>query len=153
MKINTRTVKEAGQIAVTSEVLPQEIDANPPFGVVYPQPFQCRVTASALDKDVLIQGQVEGQVQLTCSRCLEEYSQAIGENFDMTVGIDEGNVELSGEISQAVVLVLPMKPLCQDQCRGLCPHCGQNLNITICQCKPQTTHSGFETLKNMNFTR
>ena len=33
-------------------------------------------------------------------------------------------------------LALPMKPLCRDACKGLCPHCGTNLNASSCDCAP-----------------
>ncbi len=150
MKINTRTVKEAGQITIVSRISPQEIDSNPPYGVSYLELFQCRVFAAAFENEVLIQGQVEGRANFTCSRCLNEYPQAIAADYEVTADTQQGDVDLSKEISQAVILALPMKPLCKDKCLGLCPHCGQNLNINSCRCKPDAVHSFPKILKNLN---
>jgi uncharacterized protein len=152
MKINTRTVKEAGQLTVTKEISPEEIDSNPPYGVAYPKPFQCQVNAMAAGTEIVVQGQATGQAQLTCSRCLEEYPQSISVGFETTAGIEQGDVELSGEIAQAVVLALPMKPLCRDQCKGLCPHCGQNLNQGGCSCKPDPIHPDLRTIYGQSKT-
>ena len=154
MKINTRTVKELGQLTIRADISPQEIDSNPPFGVSYPKPFSCLVQADALDKkEVLIQGQLQGQTRLTCSRCLEEFDQTLSVPFELVAPLNEGELDLSGEVTQAVVLALPMKPLCRDRCKGLCPRCGQNLNNASCGCKPEVVHPGLETFKNLKITR
>jgi uncharacterized protein len=149
MKINTHTVKEVGQLSLTEEISPQKIDSNPPSGVVYPRAFKCDVDATLADNEILLQGRLAGQAMLTCSRCLEEYPQNIQVEFETVAKPEDGDVDLSGEISQAVVLSLPMKPLCREQCRGLCPHCGQNLNEANCRCKPEPIHPGLAPLKNL----
>jgi uncharacterized metal-binding protein YceD (DUF177 family) len=45
-------------------------------------------------------------------------------------------IDLSTEIADALRLCLPMKPLCQTGCKGLCSHCGANLNHKTCDCQP-----------------
>lgn len=149
MKVNTHSVKDAGQLSLSEEISPQKIDSNPPFGVVYPQTFRCDIEAMVADSEILIQGRLTGQGRLTCSRCLEEYPMTIGAEFETIAKPDEGDVDLSSEISQAVVLAMPMKPLCREQCKGLCPHCGQNLNTANCQCKPEPAHPGLAPLRNL----
>jgi len=151
MKINTRAVKEAGEIVVSEVILSHQIDPNPPFGVAYPNPFNCEVKASIVDEQVLIRADLNGHALLTCSRCLEQFPYGLKANFEVIVGVEQGDIELSSEITQALVLVLPMKPLCQENCRGLCAHCGQNLNAKECPCKPEIVHPALEALKKLKF--
>jgi uncharacterized protein len=47
----------------------------------------------------------------------------------------DGEIDLWPAIRQEIILTIPMKILCRDKCKGLCPKCGQNLNIKICKCK------------------
>ena len=151
MKINTRAVKEAGELLIRESISSQQVDPNPPFGVAYHHPFQCEIKASVVDDQILIRGEVKGEATLACSRCLDEFSQVLNANFEMMAGVQQGDVELSDEVSQAIVLVLPMKPLCQERCRGLCAQCGQNLNTRLCPCKPEMAHPALESLKKLKF--
>lgn len=95
-------------------------------------------------------------IELDCARCLEPVRYDIDRDFDLLYrpqGVDAGHEELSvtdaeAEISyysgdgllledvlrEQVLLSLPLKALCQDQCKGLCPQCGKNLNQETCSC-------------------
>jgi uncharacterized protein len=50
---------------------------------------------------------------------------------------EEGIVDLASVVHDEVFLELPMTPLCKDDCAGLCPKCGQNLNEARCKCQPE----------------
>ncbi|MBP7461217.1 MAG: DUF177 domain-containing protein [Candidatus Delongbacteria bacterium] len=96
---------------------------------------------------------LEGTVQIRCSRCLENYEYTLrdemikvyqfnahvrdneesGEFIAMPLGTTE--IDLSEDIRDMVILSMPMKPLCLESCRGLCPTCGINLNRERCQCQ------------------
>ena len=149
MKINTRQVKEAGTLTANVQIPPQKIDSNPPFGLAYPEPFELSLTATAIEEDVVIRGSLRWRARLTCSRCLEEYLETITAGFEVSAGIEQGDVDLTSEMSQAAVLAIPMKPLCRHACLGLCPHCGQNMNAGRCSCKPSVPHPSWEALKNL----
>jgi DUF177 domain-containing protein len=104
-------------------------------------------------------GRLDATAHVPCSRCLEPYPMQVGRDFDVAyvptlrgAGADEmdlqisredldvayldedGNLDLSGLAAEQVYLTLPMKPLCADDCRGLCPGCGCNLNTESCHC-------------------
>ena len=101
-------------------------------------------------------GRVEGVLTLTCGRCLEEMTPPVDLPFDLLYfphkdNVGEGEVEVEDDdltvayyrddeidLGQLVVeqflLALPMKPLCRESCRGLCPECGTNLNTATCSC-------------------
>lgn len=61
-----------------------------------------------------------------------------GEN-DEIIGIRDGVLELDPLVLQSILLALPMKHLCSEDCRGLCPVCGKNLNEGDCGCPKDTT--------------
>lgn len=100
---------------------------------------------------IYVQGKITGKADLICSLCLKNFSlhlqTAFAENFyregeDLPGDIEDpvrtycgDQIDLSGNIREALQLVLPMKPVCSSDCRGLCPHCGCDRNIRQCSCK------------------
>ena len=95
-------------------------------------------------------------VALQCSRCLEPFEQVVNvqieeafiptvdlasgvpiqrDDADAAVLIDEHHVlDLSEILRQSILLALPLTPVCSPDCKGLCPHCGANLNHETCTC-------------------
>ncbi len=122
-------------------------------------------------RGVLVRGELRAELELTCSRCLsafhfplnisfeEEYIQTIDVNSGLLLGpsgepgaftIDEHHVvDLSEAVRQYALLVMPMKPLCRQECAGLCPECGRNLNLGPCGCSVQTVDSRWSKLMNL----
>jgi uncharacterized protein len=107
-------------------------------------------------QDIRFVGSFSGTFELACSRCLEAVKAKVGEDFDLLyrplmsgkqgdeisineaeteIGFFKGNgLELEDVIKEQVLLSLPVKPLCKEACKGLCPQCGQNLNTGKCDC-------------------
>jgi uncharacterized protein len=114
------------------------------------------VELTRTNRGILARGSLDTVVKIDCSRCLCEYEcplhMKIEEEFfpltDIFTGaplsppeepdvftIDEQHIlDLTEAIRQSVLLALPMKPLCREDCEGLCPQCGQNLNENVCSC-------------------
>jgi len=112
------------------------------------------------DKDKFrLVGSVRTELELSCSRCLEPYRFPIDAAFDqrylplsaqgdteMEHEIEENDLEtsyysndqidLNELIREQFYLALPMKPLCGENCKGLCGQCGTNLNVATCDCAP-----------------
>jgi len=109
------------------------------------------------DKDRFrLEGTVRTTLELPCSRCLEPFRLPIDAAFDLrylpasamatdeeraisdedleTSYYREDQIDLNELMREQFYLALPMKPLCQDGCRGLCPQCGTNLNLGTCGC-------------------
>jgi len=108
--------------------------------------------------DVFVHGVVGATVPQTCSRCLEPFRLPVAERFDLRYlpvseassdaerEVDDEDLETSYYENDAIdlnellreqfYLVLPMKPLCKEDCRGLCAQCGTNLNTGTCDCAP-----------------
>lgn len=106
-----------------------------------------------------VTGRVETRLQLECGRCLESFAIPIDSPFelryvpeivpaaegeerevtedDLTTSFYKGDsIDLGELMHEQFVLALPMKPLCSDACKGLCVHCGTNLNKATCACAP-----------------
>ncbi len=118
------------------------------------------VTMLRTNRGILVTGRLETDIQFTCSRCLSQCGQPltleIEEEFFPTIDVltgaaasvpedepgaftvDQNNVlDLTEAIRQYALLAVPMKPLCREDCQGLCPTCGTNLNVKSCDCPPQ----------------
>ena len=111
------------------------------------------------DRGILAKGILHTEVEVTCSRCLSLFGCPLDLNveeeyfptIDVVSGastplpdepgcftIDEHHVlDLAEAIRQYALLAIPMKPLCREDCAGLCPSCGHNLNQGPCDCSPQ----------------
>lgn len=122
------------------------------------------------DKDRFrLVGTARATLRLACSRCLEPYSVPAECRFDLrylpqaaNAGEEEQEVaeddlttafyrddviDLADLVREQLYLVLPMKPLCQPDCRGLCPQCGTNLNRETCGCEPRWVDPRLEALR------
>jgi uncharacterized metal-binding protein YceD (DUF177 family) len=110
---------------------------------------------------VHVRGRLEGSTEVECSRCLDRYPIALSQQLDLFFlpqakgepEAQEEDVELSdrdvvvgyyagdqldlGEVvREQVLLAVPLKPLCREDCLGLCPRCGKNRNAGSCGCPP-----------------
>ncbi len=112
-------------------------------------------------------GRLEAEVTLECARCLEPIKQKLADGTDFialphesgpaVVKDDEDRVYYDAELKadlweivrQTVILAVSMKPLCQEDCRGLCPQCGTNLNEKRCKCEARVVDARLEPLKKL----
>ncbi|MBS1818693.1 MAG: DUF177 domain-containing protein [Acidobacteria bacterium] len=109
------------------------------------------------DKDKFhLVGRVTTTLEVPCSRCLETFTIPVDAPFDLryqpntdqpvagereiadddidTAYYENDEIDLGQLMQEQFYLALPMKPLCTDDCKGLCPHCGTNLNKAACDC-------------------
>ena len=135
-----------------------------PEALASPEPDTFRVAAPVSlafdifkDKDQFrLAGRVQATLELTCSRCLDPFTWPVDATFDLryqphtqntgegereveeddltTAFYDNEEIDLGQLMREQFYLSLPMKPLCTDACRGLCPTCGINLNRETCTC-------------------
>lgn len=110
------------------------------------------------DKDQFhVVGRVQTTLELPCSRCLEPFRWPVDSSFNLryqphtqnsgegelaideddltTAFYDNDTIDLGQLMREQFYLALPMKPLCREECVGLCPNCGTNLNREACDCK------------------
>lgn len=88
------------------------------------------------DDDLLVSVEAESELAVTCARCLQTSRRPYHGAFELGIDIQRRlRVDVTDDIRQEVVLSYPMTFLCREDCRGLCPACGQNLNEGPCQCE------------------
>ncbi len=137
-------------------------------------PITARVELNRSGKNVFIKGELAGKLKSLCSRCLKSFNYNLGADFQGSLTplpqrFEKEEIELSGEdvelsfyqggeidlkevISEQLVLAVPLTPLCQEECKGLCPQCGTDLNEGECNCQMETL-SGFAVLKNFKLKK
>ena len=116
-------------------------------------------------------GNVKTTLELPCSRCLEPYTLPIDQRFDLryqphaqntgegereieeddltTAFYENDEIDLGQLMREQFYLALPMKPLCREDCQGLCPVCGTNLNTGTCTCKREWDDPRLAALKKL----
>ncbi|MFA6028864.1 MAG: DUF177 domain-containing protein [Elusimicrobiota bacterium] len=109
--------------------------------------LRLEVELSLGGEDVLLEVRARGAWILTCSRCLCEHRLDYDCAIEETYPLKEGELDVADDVRQAVLLEVPPRSLCREDCRGLCPQCGQNLNAAPCACRVETP-SPFAALKN-----
>ena len=133
----------------------------------FKDPIKYDVSITNTGDAFLITGTAEAKAVTSCSRCLEDVEVVMKANIDAYYLIDapetaeeneinefeilpsDHNIDL-GEIIKATLIVdAPSKPLCKDDCKGLCSKCGKNLNKGSCDCKNEPDESNpFSVLKD-----
>ena len=132
-------------------------------------PLEINATAEILGQGIRIRGRLSTRLAACCDRCLSSVEIPVDRTFDlfyrplqsvakeeeieipedeMEVGFYSGDgIELADVATEQVILSVPMKVICRDECRGLCPVCGENRNLRVCDCAPPQEDSPFASLK------
>ena len=134
-------------------------------------PLESEAKIRKVGRSVLIEGKVQTTLRLQCVRCLKEFSYLLSTTFELTLhplkeapameetelGSEEmeasffegGEIHLSEIACEQIFLEIPYQPLCQEGCKGLCPSCGQDLNLSACGCVKEELTSSFSVLKKL----
>lgn len=145
---------------------PQDED----YRVVAPVELSMDV-AKAGGETFRVTGRVQARLELACSRCLEPFEVPVDAPFELrylpqgrntgegereieeddltTAYYRDGALDVIDLMREQFQLALPMKPLCSEACRGLCPDCGANLNRTTCGCAPRWEDPRLAPLKGL----
>lgn len=84
---------------------------------------------------VFVRVEAEGQRTMICGRCLENTSDRYDGQFDLGYSVKGQFVlDITDDIRQEILLSYPVRFLCKEDCLGLCPRCGKNLNTGPCDC-------------------
>lgn len=132
---------------------------------------QCTLKRKGENKAEL-QGQLAAILRLDCDRCLVTYELKVNTALQLlfeveteaswrlkdleykipdldTIVLDEPVIDLDDVIRQQLLLALPMKKLCSENCRGICARCGSNLNQVVCGCDGEQQESPFVILAQL----
>ena len=101
-------------------------------------PVSCDLYAQVVDEILIVRGTLSVPVEARCARCTQIFSTTVADSgflrdFPGIQGTEE--VDVTEDIREAIMLSLPRFPLCDEDCKGLCPHCGKDLNGGPCGCR------------------
>ncbi len=133
-----------------------------------PDRIDVACTVRRMKENVFIEGTVATTVEAPCGRCLEMTRQPVNASFKYTFTpppaqpkeeweltaedldfayYEEDSIDLDALIFEQVMLHMPIKPLCAESCKGLCPRCGIDLNRASCLCQAETFDERLAALK------
>jgi uncharacterized protein len=125
------------------------------------------------EHQVRVRGKIRARAEVDCDRCLTPISVPVETAFDVTyvpateyateetaelheedmnLSVFDGEaIELDDLVREQVLLALPTRALCRDECQGLCPTCGINKNRDACACESKETDPRWTALKDLRF--
>ncbi len=131
---------------------------------------ECRLLRTR--RSILVSCQLDTEVELSCNRCLGKFLQPLKIKFEeeffptldalsgaplpepeesSAFTIDEHHtLDLTEAMRQYILMAIPMKALCKQDCAGLCPTCGKNLNEGPCNCPKQNTDPRWSKLAELD---
>ncbi|GAB6098486.1 DUF177 domain-containing protein [Halanaerocella petrolearia] len=138
MKIDISSIKDT--LGATMDVERSiELESRKIQGreVIFTEPCELDLMVINSDDKYVISGPGKVVTQLPCSRCLEEVIETL--EFQVTEEIPKEEIEhdeidLTDTLGEYIRLSLPMQSLCDEDCQGLCPNCGTDLNEDDCDC-------------------
>jgi len=138
-----------------------EIEVSDPFMGNY----KTKVGLSKFDSQIILDAKTDIAADLICDRCTKEFHSIITSNYRMIylftqkvehfendkmdvvyLHPETDKIDLTEDVRDYVLLAVPMKKLCSENCKGLCPKCGLNLNDGPCQCKEEKIDPRWEPL-------
>jgi uncharacterized protein len=124
--------------------------------IAFESPIEYELTVSKVESTVRVEGPVTCTMRLVCDRCLETFPFPVSAHLDielapvadrpklpeleltggqMDVYYFEGDeLDLEPYVYEEVMLTIPIKALCTEACKGICPACGKNQNLESCEC-------------------
>ena len=174
MLLDLRGVR-GGSEEVTRQYRPDAFPrTDEDFRIAEPVDLAIRITKDA--QKVRLTGRLRTSLEVNCSRCLEPFRVPVDADLDQ-IFLPEGasvvsasdddedddgteadagvsfykdeTIDLGELMRDEFYLALPMKPLCQDDCKGLCPVCGVNRNRETCSCKAEWVDPRMESLRTL----
>jgi len=135
MKIYVDKIPEGG-LELSEKIEPGLLSLDEQTVISFINPIDAKANVTKTDAEIFVDVLLESPVEYTCAKCLSKFEGVFKKKFNMVLEVRPAEiVELNDEIRQEIILEYPMKITCKPECKGLCPNCGQNLNIGECDCK------------------
>lgn len=178
MKIKVENIKEKPVIISAEEPVsdyPALTNVNGTGECDFLAPVKVDLTAIREYDHIRVDGHVETSVRLRCSRCLDAFEKDLASTFTLFYDEDSGAplgeeaelreeelatihyegdyIDFTSEIAEQLIMEIPYKPLCKEECKGLCGTCGANLNDQDCGCGIEGTGFKFGALKDFKLNK
>jgi uncharacterized protein len=135
------------------------------LGAQFAEPVQVDIEVVFTGQTYVGTGKVKSKLVLACSRCLEPSVIQVAEELGITMidagsrkpeefkddvlVVDQGEADIEPAVIEAIFAVIPLSPLCNSECQGLCPGCGVNKNVEACRCSEENIDPRWEALKKL----
>ena len=162
----TRDVKVVA-LTVAAEAIELEID-----GATLKRDIEFEGSTERIAEKAHLRGRISTETEVECTRCLEPVTKSLeiefddifvdpadepvademavaGADLDESIAID-GKIDVAEVIREQIILALPEQTFCRADCKGLCPKCGENLNLIDCNCTESEIDPRWAALKNLN---
>jgi len=135
MKICVDKIPEGG-LELSEKIEPGLLSLDEQTVVNFIKPIDVKAHVIKAGAEIFVDVLLETSAEYTCAKCLSKFEDIFRKRFDIVREVRSAEiVELDDEIRQEIILDYPMKIICKAECKGLCPNCGQNLNVGDCDCK------------------
>jgi uncharacterized protein len=137
------------------------------LGPEFRQPVAVSASVEKIGNQVFLSASLEARCTFTCDRCLTEFERVLEPRYRMIYVFEEAEadrfdpsevhvispaltaIDIADDVRQTLHLSVPLKLLCSETCKGLCPHCGTNWNLASCSCHDERTDQRWEALKKL----
>jgi uncharacterized protein len=124
-------------------------------------------TLEKTGSQIFLRASLQAEGTFTCDRCLAGFTRPVSAGYRMFYLFEADDparrdpaevqlispslnvIDVTEDVRQTLLLSIPLKLLCQDACRGLCPTCGRNRNVEDCNCREDVTDPRWEGLKKL----
>ena len=134
IKVFVRDITSKGM--EISQVIPKEGIGLSDEEIDLRSPLTIDAHLENIENVVVAQVHVKVDHGYLCARCLEDFEREEISDYHFDFPLEEGleYIDLGEEIRQEMILANPARILCKDDCKGICPSCGANLNVEKCKC-------------------
>lgn len=152
MIISIDKIPEQGMSFEGSE--PAEVLALESSAEFHPAgPLHYDLYVQLVDEMLIVRGSLSAEMRGCCARCTQIFSTTVSDSgflrdYSDLDGVEE--VDITGDLREAILLNLPRFPLCDETCKGLCPQCGKDLNEGPCGCSGGEENGAWDALDSLN---
>ncbi len=154
MKINISNLSEGTHEYTFSEI-PSDIRLDERFS----ETVSVQVRLEKRRRQLFLTGHIDTSGRFACDRCLEDFDKPLSVDYRMVYVYDESDagevdkgeitvlqpgsnvIDIDEDVRQYILLMIPLKLLCKEDCAGLCGTCGANLNHVVCDCPKESIES------------
>ncbi len=143
LKIKIKDISPSSGLKQSFQVAAKDLALEDTGDIHFNDPVKVDFNLEKVSDMVLAKVNVVAKFSTSCGRCLEEVQQELKENLELNFSINPKDefIDLTEDIRQEMVIDMPVRVLCKQDCKGLCVHCGVNLNTEKCQCENKSDYT------------
>ena len=147
MRIDLTKIKDEEEVPLSHQYDPKREDLE--FDDChYMKKLMLEGSARRESDTLMVRGRLTSTCEIVCSRCLAPNTVDINETVDLLFDIKgKKYLDITSDVRDHLIFLHPQKYLCNEGCKGLCPHCGINLNTGHCTCSEKGDTNKFSQLK------